>query len=85
MPEQVDRSVSKKRVKIITDLSNKIRADFMNNQLGKTVQVLVEENNIARDPHDIGVKIVGRALPPRTICDVKIIDVKDDYFIGNAI
>ena len=85
MPEQVDRSVSKKRVKIITDLSNKIRADFMNRQLGKTVQVLVEENNIARDPHDIGVKIVGRALPPRTICDVKIIDIKNDYFIGNAI
>ncbi len=85
MPEQVDRSVSKKRVKIITDLSNTIRTDFMNSQLGKIVQVLVEENNIARDPHDIGVKIVGRALPPRAICNVKIIDIKDDYFIGNAV
>lgn len=85
MPEQVDRSVSKKRVKIITNLSNTIRADFMNSQLGKTVQVLVEENNIARDPHDIAVKIQGCALPPRTICNVKIIDIKDDYFIGNAV
>lgn len=85
MPEQVDRSVSKKRVKIITNLSNTIRTDFMNSQLGKTVQVLVEENNIARDPHDIAVKIQGCALPPRAICNVKIIDVKDDYFIGNAV
>ncbi|MBQ2844714.1 MAG: MiaB/RimO family radical SAM methylthiotransferase [Alphaproteobacteria bacterium] len=85
MPEQVDRSVSKKRVKIITNLSNTIRADFMNSQLGKIVQVLVEENNIARDPHDIAVKIQGCALPPRAICNVKIIDVKDDYFIGNAV
>ena len=85
MPEQVDRSVSKKRVKIITDLSNTIRTDFMNSQLGKIVQVLVEENNIARDPHDIAVKIQGCALPPRTICNVKIIDIKDDYFIGNAV
>ena len=85
MPEQVDRSVSKKRVKVITDLSNTIRADFMNSQLGKIVQVLVEENNIARDPHDIAVKIQGCALPPRAICNVKIIDVKDDYFIGNAV
>lgn len=85
MPEQVDRSVSKKRVKIITNLSNTIRADFMNSQLGKIVQVLVEENNIARDPHDIAVKIQGCALPPRTICNVKIIDIKDDYFIGNAV
>lgn len=85
MPEQVDRSVSKKRVKIITDLSNTIRTDFMNSQLGKIVQVLVEENNIARDPHDIAVKIQGCALPPRAICNVKIIDIKDDYFIGNAV
>ena len=85
MPEQVDRSVSKKRVKIITNLSNTIRTDFMNSQLGKIVQVLVEENNIARDPHDIAVKIQGCALPPRAICNVKIIDIKDDYFIGNAV
>ncbi|MFQ6745216.1 MAG: MiaB/RimO family radical SAM methylthiotransferase [Alphaproteobacteria bacterium] len=85
MPEQVDRSVSKKRVKVITNLSNTIRTDFMNSQLGKIVQVLVEENNIARDPHDIAVKIQGCALPPRAICNVKIIDIKDDYFIGTAV
>ncbi len=85
MPEQVDRSVSKKRVKIISDLANENRAEFMRNQIGKTVQVLMEENNIARCPHDIGVRVNGDALPPRTICNIKITGVDGDYFVGNAI
>ena len=85
MPEQIDRSVSKKRVKIISDLANENRAEFMQEQVGKTVQVLMEENNIARCPHDIGVRVNGDALPPRTICNVKITDIDGDYFVGNAI
>lgn len=85
MPEQIDRSVSKKRVKIIADLANKNRMEFMRAQIGKTLQVLVEENNIARCPHDIAVKIVGSPLPPRTICDVQLTDVDNDYFVGKAI
>ena len=82
MPNQVNRAISKERVRIINNAANANRADFMQAQIGKTVQVLVEENNIARCPHDIGIKISGHAITPRTICDIKIIDVADDYFIG---
>ncbi len=85
MPNQVDRYVSKKRVKIINDLANQNRIKFMQAQIGKTVQVLVEENNAARCPHDIPVKMDGCALPARTICDVKLVDIQDDYFIGKVI
>lgn len=85
MPEQVDRSVSKKRVKIITDFANKNRADFMQSQIGKTVQVLVEENNMARCPHDIDVKLMETALPARTICNVKLTKINNDIFVGNPI
>lgn len=85
MPEQVDRSVSKKRVKIINELANQNRAKFMHAQIGKTVQVLVEENNIARCPHDVEVKIDGFNLPARTICDIVLDDIGDDYFIGKAV
>ena len=85
MPEQVDRAISKKRVKIINDAANKNRAEFMRTQIGKTVQVLVEENNIARCPHDISVRIDGTPVPARTICDVQIIEINNDYFIGKAI
>ena len=82
MPNQVNRAISKERVRIINDVANANRAEFMQEQIGKTVQVLMEENNIARCPHDIGTKINGCAIAPRTICDIKIIDVADDYFIG---
>ena len=85
MPEQVDRSESKKRVKIIDDLANKNRAEFMQTQIGKTVQVLVEENNVARCPHDIPVRIEGCALPARTVCDIEITDIDGDYFVGKCI
>lgn len=82
MPVQINRSVSKQRVKIITDIANQNRNNFMKSQIGKTVSVLVEENNIARDPHDIGVKIGGDVIPAKTICNVCLIDVCNDMFVG---
>ena len=82
MPNQVNRSVSKQRVKIINDAANANRAAFMQKQLRQCVQVLVEENNIARDPHDIAVKISGTPIPARTICDVNLTDIDGEIFVG---
>lgn len=85
MPEQVDRYVSKERVRLINNQANQNRTEFMRTQIGNVVQVLVEENNIARCPHDIAVKIDGAPIPARTICDIKITGIRDDYFIGKVI
>lgn len=82
MPNQVNRAISKQRVKTINDAANTNRAKFMQKQLRQHVQVLVEENNIARCPHDISVKIDGAHIPPRTICDLILTDVVGDTFIG---
>ena len=82
MPNQVNRAISKERVRIINNAANANRADFMRGQIGKTVQVLMEENNIARCPHDIGVSVGGCPVAARTICDVKITGVVDDCFTG---
>lgn len=82
MPNQVNRAISKERVRIINDLANKNRTEFMQKQLRQRVQVLVEENNIARCPHDISVKIDGEHIPPRTICDVILTDIDGDMFVG---
>ena len=82
IPNQVNRAISKERVKIINDTANKNRAEFMQQQIGKIVQVLVEENNIARCPHDIDVKIQGSAIQSRNICNVILENMNDDYFIG---
>ncbi|MDW2994570.1 MAG: MiaB/RimO family radical SAM methylthiotransferase [Alphaproteobacteria bacterium] len=83
MPLQVNRDISKQRVKIINNAANNNRIAFMRAQIGKTVSVLVEENNIARCPHDIAVKISGDIIPAKTICDVRLVDICDDMFVGN--
>ena len=82
MPDQVNRAISKQRVKIINDAANENRAQFMQKQLRQTVQVLVEEHNIARCPHDISVKIIGDVIAPRTICDIILTEIQGDMFIG---
>lgn len=82
MPNQVNRAISKKRVKIIYNIVAQNRAEFMKKQIGKTVSVLVEENNIARTPDDIDIQISGAPIPNRTICDVKITDIENDCFVG---
>ena len=82
MPGHVDRRISKERVKIITHAADANRAEFMARQIGKTVQVLVEEKNIARDPHDIDVKIAGAPVAERTVCDVVLSGIDGDAFIG---
>ncbi len=84
IPNQVSRAISKQRVKIINDIANENRSNFMRSQLWQTVQVLVEENNIARCPHDISVKIIGDVIAPRTICNIVLTDIQGDMFIGKT-
>lgn len=83
MPGQVDRAVSKQRVKSMTDAANQNLADYMQGQIGKSVQVLMEENNIGRTPDDISVKVDGAPIPARTICNVMLTGVFGDRFCGN--
>ena len=54
----------------------------MQKQLRQSVQVLVEENNIARCIHDISVKIENTIISSRTICSVKLTDIIGDMYVG---
>ena len=83
MPNQVNRHTSKERVKIITDAANKNMHEFMQTQVGKTVNVLIESDNIGRTPDDIPVKIIGAPIPERTICNVKITGINGDTLVAN--
>ena len=82
MQNQVSRPIAKKRVHEISDIANDARAQFMAAHIGDVVSVLVEENNIARTPHDMDVKIDGAKIPARTICNVKLTSIMDDKYIG---
>ena len=82
MPNQIPRNISKKRVHKITELADKNMADFMATQIGKTVSVLMENNNIGRTPNDIDVVVSGDKIPAKTIYDVRLVDIKNGQFIG---
>lgn len=84
MPNQIDKSVSKQRVKVITNAATHNRKEFMNLYLGQTISVLAESNNIGRTPHDISVKILGKDIPNRTICECKIIGIDGDVFVATV-
>lgn len=85
MSGQVPRHISKERVKIIMDAAHENLISFMKTQIGQQTQVLVEANNIARDPHDIAVEIEGCAIAPRTVCNVVITGMREETFIGKII
>jgi len=84
MPNQVNRAISKKRVRIVSEIANENREKFMVAQIGKKVSVLVEENNIGRTPDDIDIKIDGAPIPNKTICFVTITGIENDKFVGKA-
>lgn len=84
MPNQINRVISKKRVKIIDSIANENRAAFMEKQIGKTVSVLVEENNVGRTPDDIDIKITSTQIPNKTIISAKITGIENNQFIGVA-
>lgn len=85
MPNQVPRNISKARVHKITDMAEKNLDTYMATHTGKVVSCLVENNNIARTPDDIDVIILGAPILPRTICDVRLVDIKNGQFIGEKV
>ena len=85
LPNQIPRTISKKRVHQITELANKNMENFMATCIGKTCSCLMENNNIGRTPNDIDVVISGAKIPAKTICDIKIIGIENGQFIGEKI
>lgn len=85
MPNQIPRNISKERVHKITKLADKNMDAYMATQTGKTVSTLVENKNIGRTPDDIDVIIRGTKIPAKTICDVRLVDIKNGQFVGEKI
>ncbi len=82
MPDQVDRAESKRRVKIVNDLANENRREFMKAQVGQTAQLLMEQGNIGRTVDDIPVRVSGAQIQPRTIIDVKVSGIQGNYLLA---
>ena len=82
LPNHINKSESKQRVKIISELADENKRAFMKSQVGNIVTVLVEEKNIARTPDDIEVHLTGDSVPARTVCAVQLVDISDLHFVG---
>jgi len=85
MPNPVPRNIARARVREITAVATENLHEFMERQVGNVCRVLVESDNIARTPDDIPVKIAGTNIPPRTICDVRLVKMDDTRLLHGVI
>lgn len=83
---QVDPATKEKRTKEMIERTEKIRHEFLNKQIGRTVSVLFETRN--KDGFTEGytmnytpVKVKGE-IPCNEIFDVKIIGTDGDFCVG---
>ncbi len=82
MPNQVDKSESKKRVKIITECANDNQVELMQILVGKTVNALIEENGWAKTDDEIAVKLNDTDAKSKTVQKVRLNDISGLHFMG---
>ncbi len=87
--DHIDGEIKKKRAHIMLSETEKIRRQILENQIGKTVEVLVEsrvKNNCAfgYTKDYLPVFVENCSLPVGSFCTVKIENVKDDGCIATG-
>lgn len=87
--EQLTKAVKDNRAARLTEVTNEIRKSYLNNQIGKTVNVLFE---VHKDGYNEGytenytpVKIYGERDLQGEITKVKIINIENDFCVGEII
>lgn len=86
MDGQIERSVKAERVAILSEAAEKIRNDFLKNQIGRTVSVLIE----GKEKDGMMFGYTANYTPVRIksggiigeICDATITDIGEDWCIG---
>ena len=85
MADQIEKCEKEKRAAIMSDATDKIRKEFLESQIGKTLEVLAEEY------HDGFVQgFTKNYTPVKIACNetlhgiikAEIISVEDDFCIG---
>ena len=89
MEGQIEKSVKGYRVAELSKVADKIRTEFLKNQIGKTVSVLIEGKQkdgemFGYTPNYTPVKVMGNARIG-SIIDVLITDYDSDFCIGKLI
>lgn len=89
MEGQIEKSVKGYRVAELSKVADKIRTEFLKNQIGKTVSVLIEGKQkdgemFGYTPNYTPVKVMGNARIG-SIIDVLITDYDSEFCIGKLI
>lgn len=89
MEGQIEKSVKGYRVAELSKIADKIRTEFLKNQIGKTVSVLIEGKQkdgemFGYTPNYTPVKVMGNARIG-SIIDVLITDYDSEFCIGKLI
>lgn len=90
MKPQISKNEKAKRSRLMIAAAQEIRKEFLESQLGATVEVLLEEHAQSGmmqgyTPNYTPVRVAGENLSPGRICRVKIIGVEDDLCVGNVV
>lgn len=89
MEGQIEKSVKGYRVAELSKIADKIRTEFLKNQIGKTVSVLIEGKQkdgemFGYTPNYTPVKVMGNARIG-SIIDVLITDYDSEFCVGKLI
>lgn len=69
-PDQVPSEIKKQRAKLLREKAEQLRTNFIKKQMGKTVEVLIEENESGLSKNYIRIKVPGSKTGEK--CLVKI-------------
>ena len=88
MKPQLSKAVKEERSRRMSAAAQEIRNEFLESQVGLTVEVLIEENTAkgivqGYTPNYTPVRIAGENTRLGGICRVNITGVEDDYCTGN--
>lgn len=84
--EQIDDSVKKKRARVLLNLSKELEINYMNNFIGKELNVLIEQNHdgycVGHTTNYLNVKIYNQNFESETIVKVKLTKIEYPFVIG---
>ncbi len=78
---QVNGAVIKKRAKILREAGDRELQKYLQTQIGKTLKVIVEKNNIAKSENFLDVKI-SQSAKAGEILEIKVLEVEGNYLLG---
>lgn len=89
MPEQVEKSEKERRAAIMISRTEKIRKEFLNRQIGRTLEIIPEEYHDGAvqgyTANYTPVRVIGCTCRPGGTVRAEITGVEDDFCIGRPI